>query len=271
MFARLRLLILLLPTAIVPSVAAQEAIVVDGSSGMVPLAKALAAVYQEKTPIAKVEVGKGIPPKVRLPYLAEGKIHVALASRMPKPDDLQAGKLKAIEVAKGAIVFAVNASVPISNITESQLCDVYSGKTRSWQSFGGPDTPIVVLTRPPTESDPEVIRARITCFGDLKEPDSAKVMARSGDMEKALAETPHAIGITSMTVVEQSGGKVKALTLNGVAATPANVKNGRYFVTRDYLFIVAAQPRPAVKNFLDFVLSTRGDQVILENGAVPMR
>jgi phosphate transport system substrate-binding protein len=101
--------------------------------------------------------------------------------------------------------------------------------------------------------------------------ETAKVMARSGDMARGLAETPHAVGMTSMTVVEQSGGKVKALTLNGVAPTSENVKSGRYFLTRDFLFVVKGEPRPSIKKFLDFVLSPDGDRVILANGAVPLR
>lgn len=33
--------------------------------------------------------------------------------------------LKVIEIAKGAIVFAVNASVPVTGIAEAQVCDIY--------------------------------------------------------------------------------------------------------------------------------------------------
>jgi phosphate transport system substrate-binding protein len=77
--------------------------------------------------------------------------------------------------------------------------------------------------------------------------------------------------MTSMTVVEQSGGKVKALTLNGVAPTAEHVKSGRYFLTRDFLFVIKGEPSPPIKKFLDFVLSPDGDRVILANGAVPLR
>jgi phosphate transport system substrate-binding protein len=72
-------------------------------------------------------------------------------------------------------------------------------------------------------------------------------------------------------VVEQSGGKVKALSVNGVAPTAENVKSGRYFLTRDFLFVTRGEPTLAVKKFLDFVLSPDGDRVILANGAVPLR
>lgn len=250
---------------------AQEKIILDGSTGMLPLAKALAAAYQQRSSDPQIEIGQGLGTGARLRALAQDKIQIALSSHAITPEDIRKENLKVIEVAKGAIIFAVNAGVPITNITDMQVCDIYSGKVRSWQSLGGPDSAVVVLTRPPAEVDPEVIRAKIGCFKELKEVETAKVMARAGDMAKGLAETSHAIGMTNMTVVEQSGGKVKAPTLNGVAPTAENVKRGRYFLTRDFLFVIRGEPRSPIKKFLDFVLSPDGDRVILANGAVPLR
>lgn len=260
----------LMALMILPAWAA-ETIVLDGSSGMLPLARALAAAYQKQSSDPRVETGKGLGTGARLRALAEGKIQIALASHGIKPDDIQKGNLKIIEVAKGAIVFAVNASVPITNITESEVCDLFSGRTRNWQALRGPDTPVAVLTRPPAEVDPEVIRDKVACFKDLKEVETARVMARGGDMAKGLTETPYAIGMTSMTVVEQSAGQVKALSLAGTGATEDNVRSGRYFLTRDFLFVIRGEPTPAVRKFLDFVLSPEGDRVIRGNGAVPLR
>jgi phosphate transport system substrate-binding protein len=266
-----RFTILLLGVLVVLPAWGAEKIVLDGSSGMLPLATALATAYQQRASDPQIETGKGLGAGARLQALAEGKIQIALASHGLKPEDIQKGNLRVIEVAKGAIVFAVNAGVPITNITEAQVCDVYSGTSRSWQPLGGPDSTIAMLTRPPTEVDPEVIRAKVSCFKELKEAETVKVMARGGDMAKGLADTPHAIGMTSMTVVEQSGGKVKALTLNGVAPTPEHVKSKRYFLTRDFFFVIKGEPTPSIKKFLDFVLSPDGDRVILANGAVPLR
>lgn len=249
----------------------QDKIVLDGSSGMLPLAKALASAYQQKSPADRVEVGGGLGTNARVRAVADDRIQVGLASHGIKAEDIQKDNLKVIEIAKGAIVFAVNSNVPLSGITEDQVCDVYSGKLREWSLLGAAPGPIIVLTRPPAEVDPEVIRARIGCYKELKETEAARVMPRGPDMAKALAETPHAIGMTSMTVAEQSSGRVKALALGGVSPTADNVKSGRYMLTRDFLFVVKAQPSAGVKRFLDFVLSPEGDRVIVDNGAVPLR
>ena len=268
---RLQLTIILLSALMVLPAWGEQKIVLDGSGGMLPLANALAKAYQQKFPDSPVELGKGLGTGERIKALAEGNIQIALSSQAIQPEDMKKGNLKVIQVAKGAVVFAVNASVPFSNITERQICDIFSGNVRGWQSLGGPDSSIAVLTRPPAEVDPQVIREKVGCFKDLKEAETAKVMASGADMAKGLAETADAVGMTSMTVVEQSGGKVKALTLNGIPATAENVKSGRYFLTRDFLFVIEGESTPPIKKFLDFILSADGDRVILANGAVPLR
>lgn len=250
---------------------AQDRILLDGSTGMIPLARALAAAYQQQFPERKVDVGQGLGTAQRLRAVADGRIHIALASHGVSAEDLRKDQLELVDVARGAIVFAVHASVPIDGLSEAQVCDLFSGRTRNWREIGGPDQPVQVLTRPPTEVDPEVIRAKLPCFRDLREVDTAKVMPRGGDMAKALAETPYAIGMTSMTVVEQSAGRVKALMLGNLAASADNVRTGRYALTRDYFLVVKAPAAPAVATFIDFVRGSAGDAVIRGSGAIPSR
>ena len=175
------------------------------------------------------------------------------------------------EIAKVAVVFGVNASVPVINLTDRQVCDIYAGNVTNWKQLGGPDLVIIPSTRPDTEVDAEVVRAKIGCLKDLPMGKHVKVMQRSGDMAKELAATVGAVGMTTLTVVEQSGGKVKALSLNGVAPSAENVKVKTYTLTRDLFLVTKATPAPAVANFLKFIRSPAGEAVIVANGAVPVK
>jgi phosphate transport system substrate-binding protein len=123
------------------------------------------------------------------------------------------------EIARTPIVLGANASVPITDLSQTQVCGIYSGALTNWQAAGGSDLAIAARTRPDSEVDAEVIRDGIACLKNLKMPDAVKVMQRGGDMAKELAATTGAIGMTTTTVVEQSGGKIKALSLDGVAPT----------------------------------------------------
>jgi phosphate transport system substrate-binding protein len=102
-------------------------------------------------------------------------------------------------------------------------------------------------------------------------PERVKVMPRSGDMAKDLATSEGAIGMTTATVVEQSRGQIKALSLNGVIPTAANVARQIYTLTRDSVLVTKAPPAPPVSRFIEFIRSSAGEAVIVANGAVPVK
>lgn len=250
---------------------AAEKIIVDGSTGVMPLVAALAKVHQARHPSITVEMGKGLGTKARLQALAEGKIDIALASHGLVIEELTRQGMAVQEIAKVAVLFGMNMSVSITNLTDRQACDIYAGKVTNWKELGGPDLVIAPRTRPDTEVDAEVVRAKVGCLRDLKMAETVKVMPRSGDMAKELAATAGAIGMTTMTVVEQSQGQIKPLSLNGITPSAENVKRKTYALTRDSFLVTKAQPSPAVTRFLAFVRSPEGEQVIVANGAVPVQ
>ncbi len=101
-------------------------------------------------------------------------------------------------------------------------------------------------------------------------PDGVQTMDKSGDMARGLAGTAGAVGMTTMTVVQQSQAKIRPIWLNGVEPSPENVRSGAYSLTRDSFLVTQAAPAPAVARFLEFVRSPEGKRVISANGAVPL-
>lgn len=248
-----------------------ERMLIDGSSGVMPLAAALAKAFQERNPGAAVEIGKGLGTKARIQALQEGKIDIALASHGLDIGEVTRQGMAVHEIARMAVVFGVNATVPVADLTDQQLCDVYAGKTSNWRVVGGPEMDIAPRTRPDAEVDAEVVRAGIPCLKDLRMPEAVKVMPRSGDMAKELAASTGAIGMTTMTVVEQSQGRIRALSINGVAPNTQNVERKLYPLVRQSYFVVKAPSPPIVARFLEFARSPAGEKVIRENGALPVK
>lgn len=248
-----------------------EKVVLDGSTGVMPLAAAIAKAFQAKNPGADFEFGKGLGTKARFQALADGKIDVALASHGLRVEELTKQGMVVHEIARIAVVFGVNETVPVSRLSAQQVCDIYSGKVTNWKALGGPDLEIAVRTRPESEVDTEVVREGIACLKDLKMAGSVKAMPKSGDMAKELAAVPGAIGMTSMTVVEQSKSRIKAASLDGVAPSADNVKRKTYTLIRESFFVTRGSPSAAVARFIEFTRSASGDDVIAANGAVPVK
>ena len=96
-----------------PGWAAAEKLIVDGSTGVMPLVGALAKAYHARNPEAVVELGKGLGTKARIEALAEGKIDIALASHGLNAEEVSRQGMTVHEIAKVAVVFGVNKTVPV--------------------------------------------------------------------------------------------------------------------------------------------------------------
>lgn len=250
---------------------AQSLVKVDGSTGAMPLVTGLAKAYEAGRPDVRFEIGKGLGTKARIDALNEGKIDIAVASHGLDVPSLTARGLAVEEIARTPVVFAVNASVSVTSLTETQVCSIFAGAVGDWKELGGAAQAVAALTRPDREVDAEVVRHGIACLKALKMAPTVQMMNTGGDMARALASTAGAIGMTTTTVAGQSAGKVRALALDGVAPTEANVQAGRYRLVREVFLVSTGTASPATKAFLAFVKSAEGAAAIKANGAIPRR
>lgn len=249
---------------------AEDRITIDGSTGVMPLVSALAKAYRERNPGVAIEIGKGLGTQARIKALAEGSIDIAMASHGLVVADIVRRGMVVQEIAKVAVVFGVNATVPVKSLGDGEICDLYSRRLVRWKELGGPDLAVAPMTRPDSEVDTEVVRARVACLKQMQMPEGVQTMSKSGDMARALANTAGAVGMTTMTVVEQSQSKIRPIWLNGVEPSAENVRSGAYLLTRDSFLVTKAIPGPVVARFLEFVRSPEGKRVISANGAVPL-
>ncbi|MGQ0750294.1 MAG: substrate-binding domain-containing protein [Betaproteobacteria bacterium] len=248
-----------------------EQISIDGSTGVMPLVRALADAYREQKPEVTIHIGKGLGTRARIAALLDGKVQIAMASHGLDIDSIVKQGLAVHEIAKVAVVFGVNASVPLTNLGDQHICDIYSNAKTNWKELGSLDMRIVPITRPDSEVDTEVVRHHIACLTNLKMPETVRIAPKSGEMAKDLATMAGAIGMTTMTVVEQSAGRIKPVSLRGIAPTSDNVRRRTYNLTRDSFLVTQAKPPAAVAEFLQFIRSVAGQKVIATNGAVPTK
>lgn len=93
----------------------------------------------------------------------------------------------------------------------------------------------------------------------------AIIQDSNGAVRQVVADDPGAIGFISLGLVDSS---VKALALDGTAATRDNVINGSYGLSRPFLFLARSEPVGKVKQFVDFVLSDAGKKILDTEGLV---
>ena len=97
---------------------------------------------------------------------------------------------------------------------------------------------------------------------DIKDADGkenvtpeAMVQDSTGNMMTAVSGDPNAIGYCSLASLNET---VKAVSIDGVEATSANVKNGSYKIQRPFYLATMGEASGLAKDFIDFILSSEG-------------
>jgi phosphate transport system substrate-binding protein len=249
---------------------AQEKVVLGGAGSMIPVAKDLAKAFHAKNPGSQIEV---IPTTMGstggINALATGKVGIALAARSLKTEEKASNVYR--HLGRTPVVFATSKDVTVTSLKSSQVCDLFSGKAKSWKDVGGADLKVTVLTRNEDDGTKEAVRKHVACFKDLKESPDAAVLIRSTAMLSGLQTQSGVIGITELDAVENATGAFKALALDGVTASPDTVRNGKYKLVKDFGFATRGEPQGLAKRFLDFAVSPEAGKILAENGIVGLR
>ncbi|MDR3349042.1 MAG: substrate-binding domain-containing protein [Acidaminococcales bacterium] len=110
---------------------------------------------------------------------------------------------------------------------------------------------------------------------EARTPDGARkdmttkeaIIANKTDvMISNVANAPYAIGYISLGSLNSS---VKALIVDGVAATTGNVKNGSYKISRPFMLATGSNLSALAGDFIGFILSAEGQKVV-SNGYIPV-
>lgn len=247
-----------------------QRIAVDGSTTVGPIAKAFAEHYMAKHPEVNVTVsesGSGNGAK----SLINAACDVATMSRPMKNSEKKAAQdagVLPIErvVAMDGIAIAVHPSNPVADLTLEQLRRIFTGEIRRWSELGGPDQPIVAISR-------ETNSGTYECFETLvmaQQKMDAKVeyVGSNGAVRQRVMSTPGAIGYVGLAFVEG----VKAVPVEGVEATPETVLDKTYPIARPLYVYTNGRPATGspLADYVGLADTADGKQIIADMGFVPM-
>ena len=95
----------------------------------------------------------------------------------------------------------------------------------------------------------------------------AEVVNSTSVVLQTVAGNVAAIGYISLGSLNDT---VKALDIDGAAATVDNIKSGSYKVARPFNIATKAEVSEAAQAFIDFILSAEGQAVVADNHYIPM-
>lgn len=86
-------------------------------------------------------------------------------------------------------------------------------------------------------------------------------------MRTTVSGDRYAIGYLSFASLDES---VKPLAVSGAAPTSENIRSGEYPLAREFLLVSSGSLSPSAHDFLSFILSAEGQQVVAHCGYVPL-
>lgn len=257
-------LCLLLASSLFAGGAKEEnaAVLTDGSTSMEKVIGALGEAFMnQNTGITftynPTGSGSGIS------AVQEGRCDIGLSSRSLKDSEVASGLVETT-LAYDGIAIVVNKDNLVSNLTLSQVGDIFTGKIKSWAEVGGRDEAIVLIGR---EAGSGTRDGFETITGTKEKCLYRQELTSTGDVLASVSQNPASIGYASLSAVKAN---VKALSVDGVTPSEETIKDGRYKVQRPFVLVTkqGVALSGEAQRFFDFCMSTGASSIIAKAGVV---
>ena len=245
-------------------------VVIKGSTTVLPIAQKVAEAYMKQHPDVKISIsgggsGNGIK------ALIDGSTDIADSSRFIKPKEVnlavENGEYPVpFAVAYDCIVPVVHPTNSVVNLTMAQLKAIYKGEVKNWKEVGGPDRPIVVISRDTSSGTYEVWSGKV--MKKERVFPGALLQASNGAIVQAVAKNKNAIGYIGIGYMDKS---VKALMVDQIVGSEETTLNGTYPISRPLYMFTRGWPKGDTLKFINFVVHPeKGQKYVSEAGYVPL-
>jgi len=170
-------------------------------------------------------------------------------------------------IAKDGLAIIINPNNPVSDLTLEEIRSIYAADIENWSQLGGLDARIHIITREEGSGTRSAFEELV--MDERRITPRAIVQDSNGAVRQLVADDPFSIGFISLGLVDIGEKPVKALRIDGVAATRNNVLNGDYKLYRSFLFVSLERPVGSVIQFIDFIRSPEGQRIMSEEGLIP--
>lgn len=254
---------------------------VDGATAAYPIyASAVQALYQglDYNSVDPYIASRRTPEAYKA--LIAGKTDLIFAAQPSEQQKKLAAEngltLTMVPLAQEAFVFIANKDNPVKNLSVEQIRAIYAGQINNWQEVGGENWDIIGYQRPEGSGSQTTMLAKVMQETKMRQPLESEVAAGMGGLIRRVANyqnTTNALGYSFRYYASQMNhsDQLQLLSVNGIAPTPENIRNGSYPFSVNVYMITAGQPTPNTQKLMDWFLSPQGQKLVEDVGYVPVR
>lgn len=256
---------------------------IDGATAAYPVyAAAVNALYQGNETISKEQLLSYVSvSKTPVAYqrLIDGEVDIIIVAQPSQKQreeaDRQGVALELTPIAKEAFVFVTNKHNPVQSLTVKQIRDIYAGKINDWGKVGGDKGEIIAFQRPAGSGSQTAIEANVMMYQPMRKPRQTENVSGMGGINYGVANYtnyPNALGYSFRFYTTQMNQHpdIRLLSVDGIAPTPENIRNGSYPFTVDVYAVTSVNPTDNTRKLLNWMLSEQGQQLIDDVGYVSL-
>ena len=250
---------------------------VTGSTTVLPAISNSAELFMRAYPDVIITINAG-GSGVGVTSVANGLADIGMLSRDISGEEKKNFPhvdFKVYAIGKDAVACVVSSEIynaGIRSLSGETIRKIYLGKIKNWKEIGGPDKDILVIDKESHRGTRHVFMEYI--FGDEKAKAlGADIVTGSNNEEQSkIGQSDSAIGMLSYAWINKDVAGI-GVVVDGKVIEPTieNIKNGLYPIVRNLLLVTRGEPSGAVKEFIDFILSHRGQRIVEEAGYVPIK
>ncbi|MCR8851774.1 PstS family phosphate ABC transporter substrate-binding protein [Lysinibacillus fusiformis] len=177
-------------------------------------------------------------------------------------------------IGREAFVFFVHHKNSVDNVTLEQVKKIYAGEITNWRDVGGKDEAIRAFQRPADSGSQTALEKLMGNMPIMKAP-SENIASGMGGIIHEVSQYrnyKNAIGYTfryySTEMVQNK--KIKLLSIDGVAPTKENIRNGTYPLVSEFYAVTAGTENENVQKLIDWILTDEGQALVEKVGYVPV-
>ena len=239
-----------------------------GSSTVAPLVSEIAKKFEAEREGVRIDVQTGGSSR-GLADAAQSLADIGMISRALKEEEQE--KFNSYAIAKDGIGIIIESSNRVTNLSDREIVDIYTGKINNWQEVGGENAPITVVNKAEGRSTLELFLKYFQLKNSQIEADV--IIGDNQQGIKTVAGNKNAIGYVSIGAAERdidSGIPLKLLPVGGIEASTENVQDGSFPLSRPLTLVTKETPSGLTKEFIEYAQSEKVHELIKAQNFVPI-
>ncbi len=251
-----------------------KSINIKGSETVLPISEKAASLFAKNNTQSVSVTGGGSG--VGIAALLSGNTNIAQSSRKIKFSEQQKSResgntIKEVITAYDALAVIVNPENKIGKLTRKQLEEIFTGKITNWKEIGGEDLQIVPYSRETSSGTYEFFKEHVLQNKNFMS--GIMSMPANGAVIQSVSQTKGAIAYVGLAYLNSSVKGISVSFDEGKSyaePTVENAKNKTYPIVRPLYYYYLTESESVVKKYMDFILSSDGQQVVEELGYITL-